>query len=279
MTRPLLFLNWAVPVFFLGACATTADQSGSPPDAAPSYSGAYFRPLSDVQPGNQEESRARIHVERGRGYLQDPAIIWRPDLALEAAETALKIKSGYPLAYHLMGLAYMELRQNAQADNAFRRALSAVPGDPEFNDNYGWFLCTQKRLSEAMPRFATAVANPYYFNKTLTYTRSGQCLLENNEPERAEAQFSKALEADSFNKDAMYWLAETRYRRGAYRETYRLLIEYHQKFDPSARSVWLGLRTARRIGERHTEASYAEQLRGRFAGSSENALMMQGKYE
>jgi len=279
MTRSTLLLCWIVPVFFLGACATTENHTVSSFGTAPSYSGPYPRPLYDTPPEGQEEKRAHVHIVRGREYLYDPSTIWRPDLALEAAETALKIKSGYPLAYHLMGLAYMELGQNAQADNAFRQALNAAPGDPEFNDSYGWFLCLQKRVSEAMPRFATSAANPYYFHKTVTYTHSGQCLLENNEFERAETQFSKALEADSFNREAMYWLAETRYRRGDYRATYRLLIEYHQKFDPSARSAWLGLRAARRLGERHTEASYAEQLRGRFAGSSENALMMQGKYE
>jgi len=178
-----------------------------------------------------------------------------------------------------MGLAYMELQQYSLADSSFRRALSAAPGDPEFNDNYGWFLCTQKRFSEAMPRFAVSVANPYYFNKSYTYTHSGRCLLENNELVQAEIQFSKALEIDSFNREAMYWLAETLYRRGGYQEAYRLLIGYHQKFDPSARSAWLGLRAARKLGERHTEASYAQQLRSRFAGSTENALMMQGRYE
>jgi type IV pilus assembly protein PilF len=201
------------------------------------------------------------------------------DVALDAAKTALKIKSGYPPAYHLMGLVFMELQQNTQADDAFRRALSAAPGDPEFNNSYGWFLCTQKRAHEAMSRFATSAANPYYLHKTRPFTNAGLCLLENNELERAEVQFSKALEADPSNSEALYRLAEVGYRRGNYRNAHDLLIQYHRRFDPSARSVWLGLRAARRLGERHSEASYAEQLRSRFPGSSENVLMMQGRYE
>ncbi|MCL2590460.1 MAG: type IV pilus biogenesis/stability protein PilW [Betaproteobacteria bacterium] len=275
MTRPTLFLCWIVPVFFLGACATMADRTASSLDAAPSYTGAYPQPLSDLPPASREEAKARNHTELGQEYFA----IGRMDVALDAAKTALKIKSDYPLAYHLMGLVYMELNQPALADDAFRRALSVAPGDSDFNNSYGWFLCTQKRVSEAMSRFAASVANPYYLHKTRPYTNAGLCLLENNEIERAGIQFSKAWDADYSNSEALYRLAETRYRRGDYREAYRLLIEYHQKFDPSARSTWLGLRTARRLGERHTEASYAEQLRGRFAGSSENALMMQGKYE
>ncbi|MDR2015667.1 MAG: type IV pilus biogenesis/stability protein PilW [Azoarcus sp.] len=275
MTHPTLPLCWVVSVFFLGACATTADHAGSSFDAAPGYSGAYPRPLSDSQPANEEEARARVHTELGQEYFS----IGRMDVALDAARTALKIKSGYPPAYHLMGLIYMELRQNDQADGAFRRALSDAPGDPEFNNSYGWFLCTQKRVSEAMSRFATSAANPYYLHKTRPFTNAGLCLLENNEVERAGVQFSKALEADSSNSEALYRLAEVGYRRGNYRNAHDLLIQYHRHFDPNARSVWLGLRAARRLGERHAEASYTEQLRSRFPGSSESVLMMQGRYE
>ena len=277
MTRPTLLLCWIIPVFFLGACATTANhQAASSSDATPSYSGPYPRPLSDLQPANEEEAKARSHTDLGQEYF---FTFGRTDVALDAAKTALKIKSGYPPAYHLMGLVYMELKQTNLADDSFRRALSAAPGDPEFNNSYGWFLCTQKRVSEAMSRFATSAANPYYLHKTRPYTNAGLCLLENNEIERAETQFSKALEADPSNSEALYRLAEVGYRRGNYRAAHDILIQYHRRFDPSARSVWLGLRAARRLGERHSEASYAEQLRSRFTGSSENALMLQGKYE
>jgi len=232
--------------------------------------------MSDMQPVSEEEVKARNHTELGQEYF---FTFGRTDVALDAAKTALRIKSGYPPAYHLMGLVYMELKQADLADDAFRRALSAAPGDPEFNNSYGWFLCTQKRVFEAMSRFATSVANPYYLYKTRPYTNAGLCLLENDELQRAETQFSKALEADPSNGEALYRLAEVGYRRGNYRSTHDILIQYHRRFDPSARSVWLGLRAARKLGERHLEASYAEQLRSRFTGSSENALMMQGKYE
>jgi len=268
MTRSMLSLCWVV--FFLGACATTGDHS------APGVGGSFPRPLSDVPPASPEEERARNHTELGQEYLFS---FGRTDVALDAAKAALRVRPGYPPAHHLMGLVYTELRQNAQADEAFRRALSGAPMDPDFNNSYGWFLCSQKRVSEAMSRFATSAANPYYLHKTRPHTNAGLCLLENGDPEQAATQFSRALEADPSNGEALYRLAEAGYLRKNFRNTHDLLIQYHQRFDPSARSVWLGLRAARQLGEHHSEASYAEQLRGRFAGSHENALMMQGKYE
>jgi len=85
------------------------------------------------------------------------------------------------------------------------------------------------------------------------------------------------LQADPANGEALYRLAEVGYRRGNYRGAHDLLVQYHQKFNPSARSAWLGVCTARRLGERHAEASYTEQLRTRFPASPENALLTQGK--
>ena len=48
---------------------------------------------------------------------------------------------------------------------------------------------------------------------------------------------------------------------------------------PSAASAWLGLRTERRLGNADAEASYAAQLRSRFAESEEFKSMNQGKFE
>ncbi|MDR0565109.1 MAG: type IV pilus biogenesis/stability protein PilW [Azoarcus sp.] len=274
MTRFVRLLCLIVPV--LCACNTTGDPASSDlSDAAPSYTGTFPRPLSDTPPADKEEADARVHTQVGQEYFFS---FGHTDAALDAAKAALKKKPGYPPAYHLMGLIYMELKQNALADDSFRQALSAAPGDPDFNNSYGWFLCSQGKLSEALSRFATAVANPYYHYKTRPYINAGLCLLENGAVDRAESQFARALEVAPSNGEALYRLSEVAYRRGNYRRAHDILIQYHQRFDPSARSVWLGLLAARRLGERHAEASYTEQLRGRFSDSRENVLMMQGKY-
>ncbi|MDR1228669.1 MAG: type IV pilus biogenesis/stability protein PilW [Azoarcus sp.] len=276
MIRMMTSLCWIVSGFILAGCAaSTTPPQASSLDVAPSYRGPYSRPLSDVPPANDAESKARVHTELGMEYLG----LGRTRVALDEARVALDADSGYAPAHHLMGLIYMELEQDGQADGAFRRALGSGPGDPDFNNSYGWFLCRQRRFAEAMSHFATAEANPYYCCKARPRINAGLCLLESNDPAGAEVQFAKALEADPASSEALYQLARAGYRRGNYRRAHELLGQYHQRFDPSARSVWLGLCAARRLGEHHAEASYTEQLRGRFAGSFEGALLMQGKYE
>jgi type IV pilus assembly protein PilF len=281
MTRTMTFLCWIIgSALSLGGCVTEPDQSSKSAqpqnfDAAPSFRGTYSRPLSEIPPANNAETSASVHTQLGSDYFSHG----RTDVALEEARKALQASSDYAPAYHLMGLVYVELEQHALADEAFRHALSSAPGDPDFNNSYGWFLCNRGRVPEAMSHFATAINNPYYRNKSWPYTNAGRCLLNNKNVAGAEIQFSKALTTDPGNSEALYWLAEVSYRRGAWQRAHDMLTQYHQRFGPSARSVWLGLRAARRLGERHAEASYTEQLRSRFANSPENALMMQGKYE
>jgi type IV pilus assembly protein PilF len=276
MTLMMRFLCWIVPGFIFAGCATSGvSPQASPFGAEPSYRGSHARPLSDTPPANETESKARIHADLGAEYLG----IGRTEVALDEVRMALQIDSGYAPAHHLMGLIHMELGQDALAGEAFRRALGAAPGDPDFNNSYGWFLCRQRRFAEAMSHFATAAANPYYCCGVRPHTNAGLCLLENNDLAGAEVQFAKALEIDPSSGEALYQLADVNYRRGNHRRAHELLIQYHQRFGPSARSVWLGLRAARRLGEHPAETSYTEQLRGRFAGSPENALLMQGKYE
>jgi type IV pilus assembly protein PilF len=69
------------------------------------------------------------------------------------------------------------------------------------------------------------------------------------------------------------------FRQGRYQEAKLHLAELHRKTDITASSAWLGLRVARKVGDRGEEARYVAQLRQRFADSAENELLAQGRYE
>jgi type IV pilus assembly protein PilF len=269
MTRRFAPLVLLVSALMLGGCVT-APMTGGGGDAV-----GVSRPMSDIQPTGKAETSARVHVDLGQAYFE----VGRYDVALDEAKTALAESPGYAPAFHLMGLVYMMINENASAGDNFARALDAAPGDPDFNNSYGWYLCQQGREAEAMERFARAARNPYYRYPTRPYTNGGLCQLKLNNDAAAEAQFLQAIQADPGNGEALYQLAAIAYRQGHYQIAHDQLVRLHQQLRSTAASLWLGLRTARRLGERNAEASYAEQLRGRFADSAEHVLMLQGKYE
>lgn len=269
MTRRFAPLVLLVSAVLLGGCAT-APVSGGGGDAV-----GISRPMSDTQPTGEAESRARVHVDLGQAYFE----VGRYDVALDEAKLALAENSSYAPAFHLMGLVYMMINENASAGENFVRALDAAPGDPDFNNSYGWYLCQQGREAEAMERFARAARNPYFRYPTRPYTNAGLCQLRLNNDAAAEEQFLRAIQADPANGEALYQLAAIAYRQGHYQVAHDKLVRLHQQLRSTPASLWLGLRTARRLGERNAEASYAEQLRSRFADSAEYVLMLQGKYE
>lgn len=250
----------------LGGCVTPM----------PSGSGAgASRPWSELPPANAAEGRAKVHVDLGVAYFD----VGRNDVALDEAGIALNDSPGYPPAYHLRALVYMAIDDVAAARENFEQALSRAPGDPDFNNSYGWFLCTQGREQEGIERLAAAARNPYYRYATRPYTNAGLCHLRLKQDGAAEAQFTHALQADPQNGEALYQLAAIAYRKGNFEGARGQLIRLHQLRGPSPASAWLGLRTERRLGNRDGEASYAAQLRSRFASSPEYQLMSQGKYE
>ncbi|THF59226.1 type IV pilus biogenesis/stability protein PilW [Pseudothauera rhizosphaerae] len=268
MTRFAAKLIPAALALVLGACATVPAPVVAP--TAPAD-----RPLSERVPASPAEARAKAHVELGMAYLQ----AGRFDVALDEASTALRDVASYAPAFHLKALIHMFVDDAAQADADFRRALAEAPGDPDFNNSYGWFLCSRDRIDDGLARLAVAARNPYYRTPTRPYTNAGLCHLRRNDDAAAAQQFLRAVDTDPANTQALYQLASIAYRKGDYADARSYLIRLHQQSEPTAGTAWLGLRTERRLGNRDAEASYATQLRSRFSASPEFLLMQQGKYE
>lgn len=268
MKRTFSLLGALVVLLGVAGCATVNNTGHT---SAPTSA----RPLLETPPATEAEARAKSHTELGMAYFE----VGRFAVALDEARIALAHYPDYPLAHHLMGLSYMFIEDMAAARENFLRALRRAPDDPDFNNSYGWFLCVVGEEREGLERLAVAARNPYYRHASRPYTNAGLCYLRLNDDEAAMEQFRRAAALDPSNQVALYNMAEIAYRRGDYAAASTQLVRLHQQEDPSAASVWLGLRTARKLGNRDVEASYAAQLRGRFSDSGEYQSMTQGNYE
>jgi type IV pilus assembly protein PilF len=200
-------------------------------------------------------------------------------VALDEARIALSSDSEYAPAYNLLGLVHMYLQENALAQTNFERASRLAPNDPEIKNSYGSLLCQTGREREGMSLFLAAARNPLYETPTIPYTNAGRCALLLKDDKLAEENFRRAVQVDGRNVLAIYELADIYYRRGNFIEAKRLLTEMHRLSDPSAASLWLALRTERKLGNRADEASLNLELRRRFPGTPEHQAMMQGNYE
>ena len=226
------------------------------------------------EPGDAR-NRAKVHAELASLYFNRGNMA----VALEELRIAASADANYPLTYSIYGLVYMELREQLLAQSNFERALRLAPTDPDINHNYGWFLCQSGRENESIKYFLQAVRNPLYQTPWRSYSAAGSCAMRKNNLKEAEEFFQRALTQQPDDPAALLQLGQIRYRQGSLEEARKLVARHNRLVEPTAESLWLGLRVERKLGERLAESGYANQLRRRFAASREYQQLQRGEYD
>jgi type IV pilus assembly protein PilF len=255
-----------VAVAFLGlpGCATQPADDAALKPASPT-----------VGDESQDRARARIHTELAAGYFE----LGNMGVALEEAKEAMRSDPNYGPAYNVAGLVYARLKEDRLADESFQRALRINPNDHDALNNYGSFLCDRKQEREAIKLFLAAVRNPLYPVPDRSYVNAGVCARRSGDLPGAEEYFQQALRLRPFQPQALYHLADMSFERGDLAGAKTYLSRLAQSSEASAEVLWLGVRVARRMGDRNSEASYALQLRNRFPNSAEARALGSGKLE
>jgi type IV pilus assembly protein PilF len=220
-------------------------------------------------------NRARVHTDLAAAYFQRGSMA----IALEELRIATAADSSYPAAHSMLGLVYMELKENQLAEQSFERALRLSPNDPDINHNYGWFMCNSAREKDSIKYFSQAIRNPLYPSPWRSYSAAGVCSLKAGNVKDAEEFFQRALRLEPDDAPSLIKLGEIRYRQGQTDEARKLVSRYNKLTTPNAESLWLALRIERRAGERVAEQSYANQLRRRFPSSDEYRSLLRGQYD
>lgn len=221
-----------------------------------------------------ERRRARLRVELASGYFEQG----QTKIALDEIKQALTTDPSFVDAYNLRGLVYMRLNDIPLAEDSFRRGLNLNPRDANVAHNYGWLLCQQARYPEAMKFFAQAVANPTYTGKAKTLMAQGVCQINAGQPSEAEQSLRHSYELDAGNPVTGYNLASLLFRRGDLTRAQFYIRRINNSELANAQTLWLGIKTERRLGNRDAVLQLAEQLRKRFAQSPEAAAYERGSF-
>jgi type IV pilus assembly protein PilF len=261
MTKLMQGLIAAGLMALAGGCANTGSES------------THYAPKTTVD--TDEMSRARIHTELAAGYLE----LGNYGVALEEAGEALKADPNFAPAFSVLGLVYMELRDDRAAEANLQRALRISPQDSDINNNFGWFLCQRKREQESIKYFLTALRNPLYPTPDKSWVNAGVCARQTGDINGAEDYFQKALKVRPGQPQALLQLADIAYKRRSYAEAKSYLTRIQRDVPPTAESLWLALRVDRANGDRNSEQSLGFQLRKNFPESREARALAAGQYE
>lgn len=237
------------------SCKTTTTYTSTPESAAADA------PKMETDP----HKRAAVRLQLATGYYQKGQM----ETAIREASDAAQIDPGLAAAYGLLGLIYMDLDQKAKAESNFQRALQLDGGDPDLNNNYGWFLCRSKREAESVAYFDRAAASRLYSTPAMALENAGICLLQVGQRDPAEKYLLRAFEADASSPIAKYQLAKLYLGEGKLDKAgfyYELLV---RGADPNAEALWLGIRLAHARHDSRTELRLGEELRHRFPNTLE----------
>lgn len=198
-------------------------------------------------------------------------------VALDMANEAVDADSRSAPAYLTRAYIYSLLQQDGQAEQNYRQALQLDPANPEGNNNYGLFLCEHNRLRDGMGYFSKALANPLYESPQTAYLNMGRCSAKLGETDKANDSLLMALRVAPNFPPALKELASLHLDLGNAKLAgfyFDRLRQNSQVLGPE--ELWLGIRIARRSGDRNLESDCAAQLRNRYPDSKETQMLLSG---
>ncbi len=245
--KPLLL----IPVFvFLAACA--GGSGGG----------------DNIRRGTSSNEAAEANLDLGIAYMRRGEY----ERALEKLDKARKADPRYYAVHNAYGLLYERLGEYDLAEKHFRTALKLNNKDSMTRNNYGLFLCNRKRYSEAEEQFLQAANNPLYETPGFALSNAGSCARENDDNEKAEQYFRKALDFNPNLPAALKQMSQISFEKDNYLSARAYLQRYLENAGHTAETLWLGIRIERQLGDKDAESSYGLMLRNNYPDSEEAAL-------
>lgn len=235
--------------------------------------------LKDLKTASDQtdaDRRAKVRLELASAYFGRG----QSATALDEVKLALAARPDLTEALNLRGLIYASMGEARLAEDSFRRALQGAPKDGDVMQNYGWFLCQERRFSEADAQFRQALSQPQYRDTIRTLLAQGVCMARDGKWAQAEASLSRAYEIDPANPVTAYNLSEVMFRRGEFERARFYLGRLNAQRDlANAQTLWLALRVEQRLGNAVEMSRLSQQLRDRFPQSAEVGLLERGRFD
>lgn len=254
-----------LPAVLLQGCASAV------PGVVAQASGSDVVTESDEPP---ERRRARLRLELAAGYFEQGLT----NVALDEIKQSLVTDPTFVDAYNMRGLVYMRLDNLPLAEESFQKALSLNQRDPDVAHNYGYLLCQQAKYESAFKMFAHALSNPAYRGKAKTLMTQGVCQARAGSLKEAEASLTQSFELDAGNPVTSYNLANLLYQRDELVRAQFYIRRLNNSNLANAETLWLGIKTERKMNNRDAVRQLGEQLKKRFSDSAQAALYEKGAF-
>lgn len=184
---------------------------------------------------NANPEGARANAQLGLAYLQKGLYPEAKDRIL----TAIKDDAHVPAGWYTMGYYLEKTGEPVAAETYYRKAISIAPHSGSAKNNYGTFLCRQKRYQEAIHEFFHAAETKNYLNVANAYENAGLCAMMIPDNAAARRYFQTAINHNPNMPVSLLNLARLEHIAGdeADAEKYFLLLKQTALHDRSPAEI------------------------------------------
>ncbi|VAW93350.1 hypothetical protein MNBD_GAMMA23-2029 [hydrothermal vent metagenome] len=218
----------------------------------------------------QDLDRAsKLNADLGLAYLMKGL----NEQALAKLKKAIKQNPDNATAYLYTAELYRRLKENERAEKYFKKALDVAPEDPSINNNYGAFLCAEKKYKEAFKYFDTALGNPVYADRSKVFENIGVCAEEQGNIKIARDNYIKAIIINPNLPISLLSVAQLDFDSQQLESAAKYLGFYNRVGRDTAQSLWLGILIAKKQRNIKTLRNLKWSLTNKFPQSKEAKLL------
>ena len=208
---------------------------------------------------------ALINVELGLGYLNQGQVARAKNKLTHAVKLAPELPEPNSAMAHFLEM----VGENKDAERFHQKAIKQASQKGAFYNNYGVFLCRQKRYPEADAIFQQALNDKEYDHSAEVYENAGVCALKWSNLNKADEYLKAAIRRDPNRSNAILELANLKLTQGQVQAVNDLLGKYRIVAEPSARSLWLGIQAAKANQDVELQNKQIALLKNLFEDSPE----------
>ncbi|MFZ6753169.1 type IV pilus biogenesis/stability protein PilW [Undibacterium sp. Dicai25W] len=220
------------------------------------------------------QKRASIRMQLAISYYQQGQY----KVALDEIKHALAISPDLVDAYSVRALIFMGTGEKKLAEDNFLYALKLAPDNLDIANNYGWFLCQNKREKEGLTYLQKVLQSQTYASSK-AYNAAGMCSLNMGDNAAAEKYFMQGFRVDPANSGLNTNLARTLFLRGEYAKARFYIGRVIQQDVLTPDVLWLAIKIEHKLRDDAALNSLSAQLRKRYPDSPEFSLLQRGLFD
>jgi type IV pilus assembly protein PilF len=210
-------------------------------------------------------SASEVYVKKGVQYMESGNY----EVALKDLQRAVELDRRNSEAHNAIAVLYQRLDQAREADVHFKKSLSLDSKNFSVRNNYGRFLCSQGKYTEAMEQFQTILDSKFYNLPWVVLTNAGLCAHGVGKTVEAEQYLRRAVESNPNFSPALLEMAKLSFETGQHLSARAFLERYLGVSDSTPESLWLGSEIETALGNIEMAQQYARRLLENFPETKE----------